>query len=82
MTLETYLIVCPLVFLAGLIDAIGGGGGLICVPTLEKVYKLKTKNAHATAIAIMFPLSVVSSTIYLLNNTQEQMKIKTAYHNL
>ena len=32
MSLETYLIVCPLVFLAGLIDAIGGGGGLISLP--------------------------------------------------
>lgn len=31
-TLETYLIVCPLVFLAGLIDSIGGGGGLISLP--------------------------------------------------
>ncbi len=29
---ETFLIVCPLVFLAGLIDAIGGGGGLISLP--------------------------------------------------
>ncbi len=28
----TYLIVCPMVFLAGLIDAIGGGGGLISLP--------------------------------------------------
>lgn len=27
-----YLIVCPLVFLAGFIDAIGGGGGLISLP--------------------------------------------------
>lgn len=31
-TLETFLIVCPLVFLAGLVDAIGGGGGLISMP--------------------------------------------------
>lgn len=28
----TYLIVCPLVFLAGYIDAIAGGGGLISLP--------------------------------------------------
>ena len=28
----TFLIVCPAVFLAGLIDAIGGGGGLISLP--------------------------------------------------
>lgn len=31
-TLKTYLIVCPLVFLAGLVDSIGGGGGLISLP--------------------------------------------------
>ena len=27
-----YLIICPLVFLAGFIDAIAGGGGLISLP--------------------------------------------------
>ncbi|MGI6109902.1 MAG: sulfite exporter TauE/SafE family protein [Eubacteriaceae bacterium] len=32
LTLNTFLIVCPLVFLAGLVDAIGGGGGLISLP--------------------------------------------------
>ncbi len=32
LSLQAYLIVCPLVFLAGLIDAIGGGGGLISLP--------------------------------------------------
>lgn len=31
-SLQTFLIVCPLLFLAGLIDAIGGGGGLISLP--------------------------------------------------
>ena len=28
----TYLIVCPLVFLSGFVDAIAGGGGLISLP--------------------------------------------------
>ncbi len=32
LTMETFLIVCPLLFLAGLVDAIGGGGGLISLP--------------------------------------------------
>lgn len=32
LTLETYLLVCPLVFLAGFIDSIAGGGGLISLP--------------------------------------------------
>lgn len=31
-TLETFLIVCPLVFLGSLIDAMAGGGGLISLP--------------------------------------------------
>ena len=31
-TYQTFLIVCPFLFLAGLIDAIGGGGGLISLP--------------------------------------------------
>ena len=31
-TFKTFLIVCPFVFLAGLVDAIGGGGGLISLP--------------------------------------------------
>ncbi len=29
---RTFLIVCPLLFVAGLVDAIGGGGGLISLP--------------------------------------------------
>jgi uncharacterized membrane protein YfcA len=32
LTLTTFLIVCPLVFLAGFVDAIAGGGGLISLP--------------------------------------------------
>lgn len=30
--LITFLIVCPLVFLGGLVDAVAGGGGLIALP--------------------------------------------------
>lgn len=32
LSLQTFIIVCPLVFLAGLVDAIAGGGGLISLP--------------------------------------------------
>ncbi|MGO5051773.1 TSUP family transporter [Lachnospiraceae bacterium LCP25S3_G4] len=32
LTLQTFIIVCPLLFFAGLVDAIGGGGGLISLP--------------------------------------------------
>lgn len=32
LTLTTFLIVCPLLFLAGFVDSIAGGGGLISIP--------------------------------------------------
>lgn len=32
MNLTAFLIICPLTFLAGLVDSIGGGGGLISLP--------------------------------------------------
>ncbi|SHK50362.1 TSUP family transporter [Hespellia stercorisuis] len=32
LTAKTFIIVCPLLFIAGLVDAIGGGGGLISLP--------------------------------------------------
>lgn len=32
LTALQFLIVCPLVFLAGLVDAMAGGGGLISLP--------------------------------------------------
>ena len=60
------------VFFAGLVGFIngffGGGGGLVCVPTLEKVYGLDTKKSHATAVSIMLPLSLASSVVYVVNN--------------
>ena len=32
LTIQTFLIVCPMVFLASFVDAIAGGGGLISLP--------------------------------------------------
>lgn len=46
LTAKTFLIVCPLLFLAGFVDAIGGGGGLISLPA----YLLAGLPVH-TAIA-------------------------------
>lgn len=43
----------------------GAGGGTIVVPALEKFLKVETHKAHATAIAIILPLSVLSALIYL-----------------
>lgn len=43
LTLSMFLIVCPLAFLAGVVDSIGGGGGLISLPA----YMIAGLPAHA-----------------------------------
>ena len=47
MTVIQYLIVCPLIFLAGFIDSIAGGGGLISLPAYL-IAGLPPHNAIAT----------------------------------
>ena len=47
----------------------GGGGGMICVPILFYVLRLPDKNAHATTILIMLPLSIASFVIYLIKGS-------------
>ena len=50
---------------AGLINGIfGGGGGMIVVPMLVHLLKCLPKKAHATAILIILPLSLVSGIFY------------------
>lgn len=44
----------------------GGGGGMLCVPLLE-LSGLETKKAHATAIAVILPVCVVSAAVYIFN---------------
>lgn len=53
----------------------GGGGGMICVPVLEQVLKIETKKAHATTIAIILPLSLVSSIIYAVSNNIDYLEL-------
>ena len=44
----------------------GGGGGMIVVPLMTFLLKMKTKVAHATAIAVILPVTLVSATIYIV----------------
>ena len=55
----------------------GGGGGMVCVPLLEKVLNLKNKYAHATALVVIFPLSFVSAVIYFLSGNLETIPFLT-----
>lgn len=42
----------------------GAGGGTILVPGMERFLKVEVHKAHATAIAVILPLSVISAVIY------------------
>ena len=46
---------------------LGSGGGMLVVPVLEKLKKYSEKEAHATAIAVILPLSVVRAVVYSFN---------------
>lgn len=41
----------------------GAGGGTLLVPVLDKF--IPTQKAHATALAVILPLSVVSAIVYV-----------------
>lgn len=55
----------------------GGGGGMICVPLLEKVLHLPNKYSHATAIVVILPISFISAVIYLLSGNLETIPFLT-----
>ncbi|MEG1581694.1 MAG: sulfite exporter TauE/SafE family protein [Clostridia bacterium] len=42
----------------------GAGGGILLVPALQYIIKEDTKKAHATAVAIILPLCIVSAIVY------------------
>ncbi len=44
---------------------LGGGGGMLAVPLLERA-GLQTRQAHATAIAVILPTSLASGAVYAL----------------
>ncbi len=51
--------------LAGFINGLlGTGGGIIIVPLLDR-QGLQKKESHATSIAVILPLSVISTAFYL-----------------
>lgn len=55
-------------FAVGIINTmLGAGGGMLVVPTL-KAEGLSQKEAQATAIAVILPLTIASAAIYLFKN--------------
>jgi permease len=45
----------------------GAGGGTILVPAMERFLKTEEHKAHATAIAIILPLCIISAFLYTRN---------------
>ena len=52
--------------ITGLVNGLlGGGGGMIIVPMFTNILKYEEKQAHATAVAVILPISVISGIIYI-----------------
>jgi uncharacterized membrane protein YfcA len=45
----------------------GSGGGTIVVPAMEKFLGVEEHKAHATAILIILPLTIISMILYTMN---------------
>lgn len=59
-----------LMFLTGVITGFlnglfGGGGGMIAVPSFMLLIGIEPKKAHATAIALILPVTVISAAVYI-----------------
>lgn len=56
--------------LAGFVNGfLGGGGGVVAVTALLAAGGLKQKNAQATALLVILPLTLVSAAVYLLKGS-------------
>ena len=50
----------------GLVNGLfGGGGGMVLLPLLTKWSGLEARNAFATCVAVIFPMCIVSTAVYL-----------------
>jgi len=56
----------PTGLIVGLANGLfGAGGGSLLVPALERFKPLETHKAHATALAVILPLSIISALVYI-----------------
>ena len=59
------LYTCFVGALSGLVNGLfGGGGGMLVVPLLIFLLGIEVKKAHATAILVILPISIVSGLLY------------------
>ncbi|NMB97019.1 MAG: sulfite exporter TauE/SafE family protein [Clostridiaceae bacterium] len=56
-------------FITGIVNGLfGSGGGTIVVPAMVLLLDLDEHKAHATAISIILPLTIISTFFYVKNN--------------
>ncbi len=64
-TLKKYIKYGTIGIIIGLCNGLfGSGGGTVAVPCMEKFLDVEKKKAHATAIAIILPLTLISIFFY------------------
>lgn len=61
------ILVLSSVFIGLINGFFGGGGGMVTVPLLEEILNIDNKKSHATAMLIIFPLSLISAITYALH---------------
>ena len=53
----------------GIVNGVfGAGGGMLAVPLLKKS-GLEQKAAHANAVAVILPITIISAILYLMKET-------------
>ena len=58
--------------LAGAANALfGGGGGMLVVPAMEGLLDVTEREAHASAIAVMLPISVLSAILLSIRGAMD-----------
>ena len=63
----------PISMLVGIVTGLanglfGSGGGSLLVPAMQRYLGTQTHKSHATAIAVILPLSVVSIIVYVFSS--------------
>lgn len=59
-------------FAAGIANGLlGTGGGALLVPALTLLHRLEQHKAHATALCVILPATVVSAFVYMRNGSMD-----------
>ena len=67
--LKKYIIPGLIGFITGAVNGLlGSGGGTVAVPAMVHLLKADEHKAHATAILIILPITVVSVFLYISNS--------------